>query len=60
MNKVVNFLKENPIQYLATVGLDDKPKVMPVHFMIENNDKLYFCTSNEKAVYKELQKSPDL
>ena len=60
MNEVVNFLKENPIQYLATVGLDGKSKVRPVQFMVENNSKLYFCTSNEKPVYKELQKSSDL
>ena len=60
MNEVVNFLKENPIQYLATVGLDGKSKVRPVQFMVVNNSKLYFCTSNEKPVYKELQKSSDL
>jgi uncharacterized pyridoxamine 5'-phosphate oxidase family protein len=60
MNEVLNFLKENPIQYLATVGLDDKPKVRPFQFMIEDNGKLYFSTSNRKPVYKELQKSPSL
>ncbi|MGL4670123.1 MAG: pyridoxamine 5'-phosphate oxidase family protein [Methanobacteriaceae archaeon] len=60
MNELRNFLKENPIQYLATVGLDDKAKVRPVQFMVENNNKFYFCTSNEKPVYKELEKSPYL
>lgn len=60
MNEVINFLKENPIQYLATVGLDNKPKVRPVQFMIEDNGKIYFCTINEKPVYKELKKTGDL
>ncbi|MDR0900359.1 MAG: pyridoxamine 5'-phosphate oxidase family protein [Methanobrevibacter sp.] len=60
MNEVINFLKENPIQYLATVGLDNKPKVRPVQFMTETNGKLYFCTSNEKPVYKELKNLPDV
>lgn len=26
MNKVIDFLKENPVQYLATVGRDGKAK----------------------------------
>ena len=26
MNKVVTFLKQNPVQYLATVGRDGKAK----------------------------------
>jgi uncharacterized pyridoxamine 5'-phosphate oxidase family protein len=60
MSEVVDFLKENPIQHLATVGLDGKAKVRPMQFMVENNSKLYFCTSNEKLVYKELQKSSDI
>ena len=27
MNKVVKFLQENPVQYLATIGRDGKPPV---------------------------------
>ena len=29
MNEVIKFLKENPVQYIATIGLDGKPKVRP-------------------------------
>ena len=58
MNKIVKFLNENPVQYLATVGLDGKPKVRPFQFMLENEGKLYFCTNNQKNVYKEMKKSP--
>ena len=57
MSEVINFLKSNTIQYLATVGLDNRPKVRPVQFMCEADGKLYFCTSNEKQVYKELKNS---
>lgn len=60
MSEVVDFFKANPIQYLATMGLDGKAKVRPVQFMVEDRGKLYFCTSNEKSVYKELLKSPEL
>jgi len=58
MNEVVKFLIENPIQYFATVGLDGKPKVRPFQFMLENQSKLYFCTSNQKDVYAQLEECP--
>ncbi|MGO1043208.1 pyridoxamine 5'-phosphate oxidase family protein [Clostridioides difficile] len=58
MNEVVKFLKENPVQYFATIGADGKPKVRPFQFMIEECGKLYFCTSNEKDVFKQVKKSP--
>ena len=32
MNEVVKFLKENPVQYLATVGRDGKAKCRPFMF----------------------------
>ncbi len=56
MQKIVKFLKESEIQYLATIGLDGKPKVRPFQFMFEQDGKLWFCTSNHKEVYRELQK----
>ena len=58
MNEVLNFLKSNPVQFLATVGLDNKPKVRPFQFMLEKDGKLFFCTSNEKEVYKEIKSNP--
>ena len=56
MKEVVDYLHKSGVQYLATVGLDGKPKVRPFHFMFEEDGKLWFCTSNKKEVYKELQK----
>ncbi len=58
MNDVVKFLNENPIQYLSTVGLDGNAKVRPVMYYIEEEGKLYFCTSNEKPMFKELESNP--
>jgi uncharacterized pyridoxamine 5'-phosphate oxidase family protein len=57
MYEVVKFLEENPIQYLATVGFDGKAKVRPFMFMLERDGKLYFCTSNQKEVYKQIKNS---
>lgn len=58
MNEVIKFLKENPVQYFATVGKDNKAKVRPFQFIIENGGKLWFCTNNEQDVYKEIQANP--
>ncbi|NFN19255.1 pyridoxamine 5'-phosphate oxidase [Clostridium botulinum] len=58
MNEVMSFLKENPVQYFATVGLDGKAKVRPFQFMIEDNGKLYFCTNNEKDVFAQMKNNP--
>ena len=58
MNDVVKFLNENPITYVATIGLDGKPKVRPFQFMLEAGGKLYFGTNNQKDVYKQIKKIP--
>ena len=58
MSIVADFLTKSQVQYLATVGLDDKPKVRPFQFMLEEARRLYFCTSNQKPVFREMQKHP--
>lgn len=58
MNEVMKFLSENPVQYLATIGRDGKPKCRPFMFCFEQDGKLWFCTNNQKDVYKDLQQNP--
>ena len=58
INDIAAYLDEIGLQYMATIGLDGKPKVRPVQYMILRDDKLWFCTNSEKAMYAELQKSP--
>lgn len=58
MNKVVTFLQENPVQYLATVGRNGKAKCRPFMFALEKDGKLWFCTNNQKEVYKDMQENP--
>lgn len=60
MKKVVEFLKENPVQYLGTVGRDGKAKVRPFMFLFEQEGKLWFCTNNQKDVYKDMQENPEV
>ena len=58
MSTVTDFLIKSQVQYLATVGLDGRPKVRPFQFMLEEGGKPYFCTSNQKPVFKEMQRQP--
>lgn len=60
LQDVASYLDNIGIQFLATIGLDGKPKVRPMQYMILDDGKLWFCTSSEKDVYKELQANPAL
>ncbi|MCZ4065149.1 pyridoxamine 5'-phosphate oxidase family protein [Oxalobacter aliiformigenes] len=58
MEIIIRFLQENPVQFLATIGMDGKPKVRPFKFRLEEDNRLWFCTSNRKDVYNELKNHP--
>jgi len=60
MIEVVKFLTENPVQYLATVGSDGNAKCRPFMFCFEYDSKLWFCTNNQKSVYQDMQKNPNV
>lgn len=60
MKRAVEFLKENPVQYLATVGRDGKAKCRPFMFAGEKDGRLWFCTNNQKEVYQDMQKNPEI
>lgn len=60
MHEVIQFLKDNPIQYLATVGLNGTAKCRPFMFCFEHEGKLWFCTNNQKQVYREIQRQPEI
>lgn len=57
MNEVLKFLTDNPTFYFATVD-GDIPKVRPFGFVMNYKNKLYFCTSNQKNVFKQLKANP--
>jgi len=60
MNEVIEFLQENDLQYFATIGVDGNPKVRPFQFMLEEDGKFWFCTSNQKKIYTELLAHPQV
>ena len=57
---VAVYLERVGLQYMATIGLDGKPKVRPVQFMVLEDNRLWFCTNAEKAMYKELMACPSI
>ncbi len=58
MKTVTEFLEKNQVQYLATIGIDGKPKVRPFQFKLEDGGKLYFSTLSDKQIYKEITQQP--
>lgn len=60
MEKVVEFLTKNPVQYLATVGTDGKAKCRPFMFCLEEDGKIWFCTNSQKDVYTEIKANPNI
>lgn len=57
LREVADCLEKVGLQYMATVGLDGKPKVRPVQFIVEYDGKLWFCTNSKKSMYAELVKN---
>lgn len=60
MKDVLHYLRENSIQYLATVNADGLPKVRPFMILSLNDNKVYFAVSTAKEVYKEIKKNPNI
>lgn len=59
MSKVVEFLNEAKTYYLATVE-GDEARVRPIGATVEYNGKVYFGTSNQKKMFKQLIKNPNV
>ena len=60
MEEVIRFLRENPVQYLATVGRDGKAKCRPFMFAGALDGRLWFCTNSRKDVFKDMQANPNV
>ena len=58
LRDVANYLDNIGIQFLAIIGLDGKPKVRPMQYMVLEDEKLWFCTNSKKEVFAELQVNP--
>lgn len=54
-----SFLKENLNGIFTTVE-DGKPKSRAFQFLFSDGKKVYFCTENNKAVYKQIKENPNV
>lgn len=59
MKEALDFLKANNIFYLATTW-EEQAHVRPLGFVMEYDEKLTFCTSNQKDMYKQLIANPNV
>lgn len=59
MSKVIDFLNEAKVYYLATVE-GDQPRVRPFGATMEHNGKVYLGTNNQKKVYQQLLANPKI
>ena len=59
MKEVIEILMAPACGSLATVE-NGKPRVRPFAFMFEEEGKFYFCTANNKEVYKQLVACPSI
>jgi uncharacterized pyridoxamine 5'-phosphate oxidase family protein len=59
MDRTFNFLKEAGTFYLATVD-GPLPRVRPFGAICRYNGKLYICTNNKKACYKQMLANPNV
>lgn len=50
-------LNENPSGVMATIG-DGKAKTRVFQYLFADGNRVYFCTSNEKPVYSQIQANP--
>lgn len=58
MDEVLEFLKNNPTYYLATVDAEGNPQVRPFGTIAKIDGKLYIQTGNVKRVYHEMKEHP--
>lgn len=59
MNKVIEFLKENPVQYLATVGRNGKAKVPPIYVFRRNGRKTVVLHQQHKRCLSRYAEQSD-
>ena len=57
MKKTLEFLKSAGVFYLATVD-EDQPRVRPFGVVTEFEGKLYICTANTKACFRQMINNP--
>ncbi len=59
MNKVIDFLTENPVFYFATVE-GYRPRVRPCHYFMEYKGRFYFGIGKHRSTYRQMLANPNV
>ena len=59
MNEILEFLKDNPVFYVATVE-NGSPRVRPFGLVFPFEGKLFFGVGSHKASYRQLKENPNI
>lgn len=59
MDEVLSFFNECGVFFVSTID-GDQPRVRPFSFAMEHDGKICFATSNQKPVYAQLKKNPNV
>ncbi|GAA4889145.1 pyridoxamine 5'-phosphate oxidase family protein [Ferrimonas pelagia] len=59
-NTILEFIQSTDVQYLATIGLDGRPKLRPVQMVYAEGGVPVYCTGTGKAMYQELMANPEI
>ena len=57
MQEFIHFFEKNRCGFLATID-NGRPRVRPWSFLVEDNGKIWFLTTNKKRVFKQLKENP--
>ncbi|MCP1224870.1 pyridoxamine 5'-phosphate oxidase family protein [Sebaldella sp. S0638] len=58
MDNIINILKSCPMVFAATADDDNRPNNRPVALAMEDKGTLFFSTSTETSLFRDLQKNP--
>lgn len=58
MSKELNFIKENPMGFLATTDENGKPRVRGFGIMITEDNRILFGTSNKRRTFNQVKVNP--
>ncbi len=59
IESVMEFLQNNRIQILST-SIDNKPISRPIGSAMLFKDKIWYCMNNDKSMFYQLQKNPNV
>ena len=58
MDNIINILKSCPMVFAATTDDKNRPNNRPVALAMEDKGTLFFSTSTETSLFRDLQKNP--